>query len=194
MKKMFLSLALALASMPMFADNESKFEVNAGIGMSSVVGSDMDGNGKLAFSYKVGFAYDIAVSNHFSVVPGIDVVNKAFKAEWLDGTVSRIYLQVPVFAAYKFNISDDMKLAVKAGPYVSYGIVGGDIEWESGTTNNIFDSDHNFRRFDAGAIAGVSLEMDALSVGLQYSRGLTKLNEDFSAYNQGFGITVGYRF
>lgn len=187
-------MALTLAAMPMFADNKSRFEVNAGIGMSSVVGSDMDGQGKLAFSYKVGAAYDIAISNHFSVIPGLDIVNKPFKAKFLDGTVGRLYLQIPVFAAYKFNVGDDMKLALKAGPYMSYGIVGGDIEWEGGTSNNIFDSDYNFRRFDAGVIAGVSFEMDVVSISLQYSRGLTKLNEDFSAYNQGFGVTVGYRF
>ena len=190
-------MALALATMPMFADNESKLEVSVGVGMNSVVGSGMDGQGKLAFSYKVGAAYDIAVSNHFSVIPGIEFANNSFKAEWLDGTLNRFYVQVPVFAAGKFNVTEDVKLVVKAGPYVSYGVYGGDLEWDDGKKTNIFDcDDDNFglRRFDFGAVAGVSAEFSSFSIGLQYNRGFYKLHKDFDRFNQGFGVTFGYRF
>ena len=103
------------------------------------------------------------------------------------------YLQIPVFAAYKIPVSDNMKLAVKAGPYVSYGIFGSDIKFKNGATINVFDSDM-FDRFDVGAIAGISLDINQYMVGLEYSRGLKKLDSDVKAYHQAFGLVFGYKF
>lgn len=185
-------VALALTTLTMSAQDDSKFTVKAGVGLSSVVGGDADT--KTTFSYKAGVSYDLGISENFSIIPGIEFATKGYKSDAIDGSISMSYLQIPVFAAYKFNISDGMKLAIKAGPYVSYGIFGSDIEWYSGGKTNVFDSDEGFNRFDAGAIAGVSLDFDQFMVGLEYSRGLIKLDSDISAFNQAFGLVFGYKF
>lgn len=189
MKKIFAMVALALTTLTMSAQNDSKFTVKAGVGLSSIVGSDADGF-KTTFSYKVGVAYDLELSENFSIIPGLEYAAKGYKSDYIDGNIGMSYLQIPIFAAYKFNISDGMKLAIKAGPYVSYGIFGSDIEWYGGGTSNVFD---DANRFDAGAIAGVSLDFDQFMIGLEYSRGLTKLG-DFSQFNQAFGVVFGYKF
>ena len=192
MKKIFAMVALALTTLTMSAQDDSKITVKAGGGLSSVVGSDADT--KTIFSYKVGVSYDLGLSENFFIIPGLEYAAKGYKSDAIDGNISMSYLQIPIFAAYKFNISDGMKLAIKAGPYISYGILGSDIEWYSGGTSNVFDSDNGLNRFDAGAIAGVSLDFDQFMVGLEYSRGLTKLDSDLSAFNQAFGVVFGYKF
>lgn len=192
MKKFFALVVLALTALTVNAQEDSKITVKAGVGMSSVVGSDTDAD-KSIFSYKVGASYDFGISNRFSIIPGLELVNKGFKEDGIDGNINMCYLQIPVFAAYKMPISDNMKLAIKAGPYFSYGLYGSDLEFYGGGSINVFDSEM-FDRFDIGAVAGVSLDFDQFMVGVEYSRGFKKLNSDVSAFNQAFGLVVGYKF
>lgn len=187
-----MMVALALTTLTMSAQDISKWSVKAGVGMSSVVGSHTEAD-KSIISYKVGLSYDFGVSENFSVIPGLEYVNKGFKEDGIAGDINMSYLQVPVFAAYKLPIADEMKLALKVGPYFSYGLFGSDLVSIYGDKINVFDSDM-FDRFDLGAIAGVSLEFNQFAVGVEYSRGLKKLNSDISASNQAFGLVVGYKF
>lgn len=185
-------VALAFATLTMSAQEDSKWTVKAGVGMSSVVGSDADT--KSVVSYKVGVSYDLGLSENFSVIPGLEFANKGFKSDVVDGNISMSYLQIPIHAAYKFPVSDNLKLTVKAGPYVAYGLFGSDIEWYGGGKTNVFDSDGGFNRFDAGVNAGVSVDFDSFTVGVEYSRGLTQLDSDLKQYNQAFGLVFGYKF
>ena len=141
-------VALAFTTLTMSAQEDSKWTVKAGMGMSSIVGSDADT--KSVISYKAGISYDLGLSEKFSIIPGLEFVTKGFKSDAIDGNISMSYLQVPIHAAYKFSISDNMKLSVKAGPYVAYGLFGSDIEWYGGGETNVFDSDGGYNRFDAG--------------------------------------------
>lgn len=192
MKKILVVVTLALMTLTLSAQEDSKITVKAGVGLSSVVGSDADT--KTTFAYKVGASYDFGLSENFSIIPGIELATKGFKSDAVDGNISMSYLQVPIFAAYKFSISDNMKLAIKAGPYVGYGLYGSDIEWYGGGETNVFDSDGGYDRFDVGAIAGISLDFDNFMIGVEYSRGLKKLDSDFSQFNQAFGVVFGYKF
>lgn len=191
MKKLLLMVAIALTTLTMSAQEDSKWTVKAGIGLSSVVG---EANTDAVFAYKIGVFYDYGISEEFSIIPGIEYASKGFKAKSITGNISMSYFQIPIFAAYKFNISDNMKLVAKAGPYVAYGLFGSDILWDGGTETNIFDSDTGYKRFDMGIIAGVSLDFDQFTVGIEYSRGLTKLDSQYKQYNQAYGLTFGYKF
>lgn len=169
---------------------DAKFTLKAGVGLSSLVGGDAEGE-KNAFASKIGIAYDWSFSESFSVLPGLELVNKGTKEEGVDGTINLMYAQVPLLAAYKFNAGNEAKLVLKAGPYVGYGLWGSDIEYEGGGTLNAFDV---CERFSAGLMAGISYDFGQLSVGAEYSRGLTKVIKDTKVYNQAFGVTVGYKF
>lgn len=165
--------------------DESKFAIKAGVGLSSIVGSDT--NTKLTFAYKIGAFYDLGLSKDFAIIPGIEFATKGYKSY---KRISMSYLQIPIFAAYKFNLSDEIKLAIKAGPYISYGLFGSHF----GRDISVFDSDYGFNRFDAGIISGISLDFDQFMVGLEYSHGLIKLDSNYSAFNQAFGLVFGYKF
>ena len=190
MKKLFLMAVLALSALSMSAQEDSKFTFKVGAGLSSFVGSDAEYE-KNAFAYKVGVAYDWTLSENFSILPGLELVNKGTKEEGVDGTINLFYAQVPVLAAYKFNVGDDAKLVLKAGPYAAYGISGSDIEYEDGDTVNAFDL---CERFNAGVMAGISYDFGQFTIGAEYSRGFTKAIKDAKFYNQAFGVTFGYKF
>lgn len=181
---------LALSVLSMSAQEDSKFTLKVGVGLSSLTGSDAEGE-KNAFAYKVGVSYDWTLSDNFSILPGLELVNKGTKVEDIDGTINLFYAQIPVLAAYKFNVGEEAKLVVKAGPYVAYGLFGSDIDYGSGDTENAFDV---CERFNAGVMAGISYDFGQFTVGAEYSRGFTKAIEDVKCYNQAFGVTFGYKF
>ena len=191
MKKYLLMAVLALSALSMSAQEDSKLTVKVGVGLSSVVGSDADT--KNAFAYNVGLFYDLSLSEKFSILPGIELVNKAWKSDAVIGTVNMYYAQVPVLAAYKFNLTNDSKIVVKAGPYASYGIFGSDLEY-GGKSVGVFDSDEGAERFEAGVLAGISYDFAQCSIGAEYSRAFTKMCSGLKQYHQSFGLTLGYKF
>ena len=171
---------------------ESGFSWKAGIGLSSIAGSDNEGF-KSNISYKVGVSYDYAISESFSIEPAALLNNKCFKAEDVTGTINRIFLEVPILAAYKLDLNDNCKLVINAGPYVSYGLLGSDIEWSDGDKSNVFDL---CERFEAGIEAGAKVLFGGMSVGVDFNRALTKAFKEGDAklYSQVIGVTFGYAF
>ena len=192
MKKLLAIVGLALCTMTIYAQEDSKLTVKAGVGLSSITGSEADT--KNVFAYKAGISYDFGITENFYIIPGIELVAKGCKLDGITGDINMTYLQIPVFTAYKFNIFNETKLTIKAGPYLSYGLYGSDIEFFDGTKINAFDSDGGYERFDAGVIAGFDIEFKKFVIGAEYSRGLKKLDSDFKQYNQAYGITFGYKF
>lgn len=192
MKKFLIMVVFALTTLNISAQEESRFNFIAGVGMSSVVGSDADT--KLTIAYKVGLLYDLKAAENFYVIPGIEFVAKGFKSDNVDGAVNMSYIEIPIVAAYKFDIADGMKLVIKAGPYAAYGIFGSDLEFKNGKKINIFDKDDGIKRFDAGALGGIGLEFEQFTIGAEYSRGFIKLDSNYTQYNQAFGLVFGYKF
>lgn len=186
MKKFFLMAALAFSALNMNAQ-KVRFGINAGAGISSLVGSDSEGYGN-AFAYKIGATVDIPTSEHFSFISGVDFINKSFEAA--DENYNRFFLQLPIMAAYKFDMGESSKLTLKAGPYVGYGVVSSDIK---GTNLNIFKDDYH-NQGDYGFKVGVSYDFSHLTVGAEYSRAFRKINDGVKAYNQVYGIMLGYKF
>lgn len=192
MKKVFLLVMLALSTLTVSAQEDSKFTFEIGAGLSKVVGSDADT--KMNFSYMIGATYDLALSENFYIIPGLELINKGFKSDYIDGAVNMYYVQVPILAAYKFDIAENIKLAFKAGPYAAFGAFGNDIQFYNGKTINVFDSDGGYKRFDAGVKGGIAVEVSRFVIGAEYSRGFLKLDSNFKQYTQVFGLVLGYKF
>lgn len=105
-------------------------QVRAGAGISKLQGLSIMEN---RLSYKVGLAVDIPVSGPWAVQPALFFVQKGsnFKGEYgneqivpvtLDNRLS--YFELPVYAAFKINMGQNSQVALKAGPYVAWGVVG----------------------------------------------------------------------
>ena len=190
MKKFLVLMALVCAVLNVSAQEDSKWSVKIGAGLSSWTGSDAE-NVDNAFSYKVGVGYDLNISESFAIEPALMLSNKSVKIGGIDGTINRYFIEVPVLAAYKIALNDNMKLIINAGPYAGYGVFGSDIEWDGGETTNVFD---DCDRFEAGLQAGVKVAFGIFEVGAEYTRAFTKCSSDYKQYTQGFGLTFGYKF
>ena len=183
-------MAFVCSVLNVSAQKDSKFSWKAGIGISNLAGSDNEGL-KTAISFKLGVGYDFAISESFSVEPAAMLTNKGFKIDGFTGYATRYFLEVPVMAAYKMNLNDNCQLVLNAGPFVSYGLFGSDIEWSNEGKTNVFDA---FNRFEAGVGAGVKLAFSRVAVGVDFNRALTKAMDDVNVYSQVIGLTFGYKF
>lgn len=189
MKKILVLLALVCAVLNVSAQEDSKFSWKAGIGLSSITGSDNEGF-KSTISYKVGVGYEMEMSESFSVEPAVMFNNKSFKIEGVSGNINRFFVEVPVLAAYKIDLNDNYKITINAGPYVAYGLFGSDIE-NGEEKSNIFDS---CERFEAGIELGAKIALSDMTVGIDFNRAFTKAIKDGKIYSQVIGVTFGYKF
>lgn len=200
MKKILSVVAFALATLTISAQDNYKFTIKAGVGLASVVGSDADTKVKIAA--KAGFAYDIKLYKGLYLIPEIDFALKGYNTETVnfithDWVVHMAYLQAPIMAAYKCRLKEDRNIVVKAGPYFACGLFGSKATIDGFGFRkevDVFDSDYGCRRFDIGICTGAAFEQGHYTIGLEYSRGLHRLDPDFRQYNQAFGIVLGYRF
>ena len=191
MKKILFVIALMCTVLNVSAQDDAKWSIKVGVGLSGAAGSDSDGL-KSAFSYKAGVGYEFGISENFAIEPALMLSNKAIKDEGIDGTLNRYFIELPIMAAYKIALGDETKLIINAGPVVSYGIFGNDIEWDdSYETTNVFDV---CERFEAGVQAGVKVAFGNLSVGAEFNRAFTKAIKEAKVYSQSFGLTFGYSF
>ena len=183
-------MALVCAVLNVSAQEDSKWTLKAGVGVSNLAGSENIGF-KSAFSIKLGVGYEFAVSESFSIKPAVMLNNKAFKIEGFSGNITRYFLEVPVLAAYKTNLNDNCQLIINAGPYVTYGVFGSDINWGNDEKSSVFDV---CERFEAGIEAGAKVAFDRIAVGVDFNRAFTKAIKDTKVYSQVIALTIGYKF
>ena len=112
------------------------------------------------------------------------------------------YLQLPLYAIYKFNISENLRLYPSLGVYLGYGLNGNiDIKGiEDGVDitkkDDFFNDDNN--RFDVGAGIGFNIQYKKVVFGLGYEQGFMKINkhdfpyDDEDAYNSNVKLSVGF--
>lgn len=131
-------------------------------------------------------------------------VDKGYKVDGEDGeTMNLGYIELPIMAAYRLSIGSGMNLVFNAGPYFGYGVAGtkiatgissnGDIEKENPFKNEL-------NAFEFGLGAGVKLEVEKFTVGIDYETGLTNINQSAKTgttptnHNYTFGVNFGYKF
>ena len=112
------------------------------------------------------------------------------------------YLQMPLYAIYKFNLSEDLRLYPSLGVYFGYGLDGKiDVKGiEDGNDitmkGDFFNDDNN--RFDIGAGVGLNLQYKKVVFGLGYEHGLMKINkydypyEEDNSYNSNVKLSIGF--
>ena len=183
-------MALVCAVLNVSAQEDSKWTLKAGVGVSNLAGSENIGF-KSAFSIKLGVGYEFAVSESFSIEPAVMLNNKGFKMEGYTNYVARYFFEVPVLAAYKTNLNDNCQLIINAGPYVAYGAFGSDLEWGDGGKTNVFDS---CERFEAGIEAGAKIAFGRMAAGVEFNRAFTKAIKDTKVYSQVIALTVSSTF
>lgn len=202
MKKFLLTAVLGMFALAGFS--QVKWDAKVGMSMTNLTG-DMDGDMKIG--YNVGVGMDYAFSEDWSLQSGLNFTGKGAKDEGVK--VKMNYVELPILAAYKFALGENMKFVVNAGPYLAVGLGGkmtvDGADGEEGGDIKLFSKEDGaeealMKRFDLGIQYGIGLEVgEHYLVNLTGQNGfINPLNDkvwgEASTKNMAFSISVGYRF
>lgn len=211
--------------------NKSKVTlgVKAGINISDFTDFSEESANKIGFN--AGITIDYAFSNNFFLLSGLEFYNRKMKYDYddngaslntpfsiPDGTIKAMYLQLPLHAGYRLEVSRDFSVAFHAGPYIAYGLGGriekGDWVYKEGSSEPIhlnefianeaygfrrvhytFGKNGTFDKLDWGIGLGLLFEYQKVGLGINYDFGLqdvSKADNDIKV-RTGY-LTLGYKF
>jgi len=209
-----------------------RFGIKAGLNLSSATVSDAT-NTDLKTGYHIGGTVEYLLSEKFLIQSGLFFSTKGAKIYELNGsdqigggrpdwthTFNELYLELPLYGAYKMNLSRNLNIVLGVGPYFGYGI-GGETEhklnsgiWADGSTerkwntfgDGVFDEGRDWlrgetlKRLDIGIGIGVDLEYRKFILGIGYGHSLKNLAEndyyddDLKYRNNNIQFSIGYKF
>lgn len=201
MKKLRLSLMVAMLAIVTAASAQLNLGVKGGVNMSNFYGQELnDKNAKIGFHAGLSMDYDFAPS--MAIQSGLFFTTKGYsvKGNSLEYTENLMYLQVPVHFAYKQEVTPGTRIVFHAGPYVAYGVAGkrtlkaGTLE---GNSDKIFgDGVLQYKPFDAGLGLGVGAEFGSFLVDVGWDMGLLNISNATSGNvkNQNAYLSLGFKF
>jgi opacity protein-like surface antigen len=181
---------------------QTRIGVTAGLNVSNITGEEESSDYKAGF--QAGVVADFAITENFSIIPELLFSQRGFKGTEDSSTFSATlnYLQLPVNAAYKFDVGSGSKLFIFAGPYIGYGVSASGKIKDNDTGVSVsapvkFGSNENeIKPFDFGIDVGVGYQYEKIFFKLQFNPGFLNLNngDGSSSKNTNFAVSVGYFF
>lgn len=193
MKKFLMTAVLGMFALAGFS--QVKWDAKFGMNFSNMTKID---ESKALPGFTLGVGMDYGFNENWSLQSGLMISSKGFKfkeGDWKD-KYRPIYLDIPILAAYKFNISDNTKFIINAGPYLAIGLGGKNKETDEEDIK-LFDKDgYDWKRFDLGIQYGIGLELsDRYLINLTGQNGfISPVDGGDDPKNMTFSIGVGYRF
>lgn len=198
-----LLLKAALLSIVLFCQHTvvSAQSFRGGVVAGMNVGSVTDCGSRLG--YRIGVKGEYAISKGWYMDAALLLSSKGYKEDVFFGTPDNIvkekcsatYIELPIHAGYKFNVADNVKLLVNAGPYFAYGLFGNAKLNGKKVSGNVFSDYYN--RFDCGVGANAGVEMFGhLQVYAGYDWGLKNISKSSrpDCKNRTFNISCSYIF
>lgn len=183
--------------------------LKVGINLSSISG-DIS-HTKTRFGYNVGVTLDYGFTEDWYLLTGLEYTTKGVNFKNIAGikpSISAAYIQLPIHAGYKLNVSPSSKIGFHAGPYLACGtngkkkLDGPTVEGvdKKGREQSTFEDDI-LKRFDFGLGLGVGAEFGKINVGIGYDFGLINVakNDENDYYdviyrNGNAYFSLGYKF
>ena len=206
MKSRLLSIVLILALSASFAiaqeNPKMSFGILGGVNFQNLNGKLSTGDkleNDMLLGFHGGVNVQIPIAPEFYFQPGVMFAIKGAKKTY---TLSSIeitdeikinYIEMPLNLVYKAALGSGYFM-LGFGPYVAYGISGKQV-FEG---NNItFERGVDYNAFDAGANIFAGYEMaSGIFLQLDTQFGMLDIDPDdnSTAKNTGFGLSLGYRF
>ena len=191
-KLFFMWMAFIGMMMINTAHAQVALQVRAGAGISKLQGLSLM---ESRLSYKAGLAVDIPVSGHWAVQPALYFVQKGSNFSGYYGSEQIVpvtldnrlsYFELPVYGAFKMDLSDEMQLNIKAGPYVAWGVVG---------KAHVSADDMDFHRTFVGELFTDGCDFDGLTT-LNTKSGTTYVagSKAYKNLDAGVGFGVDFRY
>jgi hypothetical protein len=207
-----------------------QFGAKGGLNLSTALVNDASAI-KLRPGYYIGGTVDYLLTPKFELQSGLFLSKQGSIIEDLnsssyDGgtpgwthTFNQLYLQIPLYVAFRKNISNDWDMTIGFGPYFGYGIGGktnkklnngiyGDgstkTEWDT-FGNGIYDESRDWLKgeylnpFDFGAGIKLDVEYKKIIFGIGLETSIIDImnnedDEDLNYRNINIRLSVGYRF
>ncbi len=189
MKKIFLVLAIMMASISAFAQHEpGSLTIQARIGFSA---GDFNNtkDTKARVGMVVGPEFEYTLANRFSLAMGINYSQQGAKQDKYDVTYKMDYLTVPIVA----NFYIVKGLAIKAGVQPGFNVKS-----KMDATTVQADFEDAVKKIDLSIPVGLSYEFRNIVLDARYNFGLTKMFDmnkvDLNSKNLAFQLTLGYKF
>lgn len=198
MKKFLMTVVLGMFALAGFS--QVKWDAKFGMNFSNMT---KDSEAKALPGFHLGVGMDYGFSENWSLQSGLMISSKGYKYDkdvlGADFKARPIYLDIPILAAYKFNISDNTKFVINAGPYLAFGLGGkGKFDVDGAEDIKVFKGEEGMSRFDLGIQYGIGLEIsEHYLVNLTGQNGFIcpwDIDEGDKPKNMTFSIGVGYRF
>jgi hypothetical protein len=206
MKNKILSIALILILSASFAIAQEKSKLSFGIlGGANFqnLNGKLSGGDKLKNDMLLGFHggvnVQVPIAPEFYFQPGVMFAVKGAKntytilgAEFTD-EIKLNYIEVPLNLVYKGALGNGFVM-LGFGPYLAYGISGKQVYKGKSVT---FEKGVDYNAFDAGANVFAGYEMSGgifLQLDTQFGMLDIDPDENSTAKNTGFGLSLGYRF
>jgi len=198
MKKFLMTAVLGMFALAGFS--QVKWDAKFGMNFSNMT---KDSEAKALPGFHLGVGMDYGFSENWSLQSGLMISSKGYKYDkdvlGADFKARPIYLDIPILAAYKFNISDNTKFVINAGPYLAFGLGGkGKFDVDGAEDIKVFKGEEGMSRFDLGIQYGIGLEIsEHYLVNLTGQNGFIcpwDIDEGDKPKNMTFSIGVGYRF
>ena len=194
MKKLVLTMLFGLIALAGYS--QARWDVQFGMNFSNITKAD---DAKMLPGFKLGLGLDYAFTDIWSLKSGLMFESKGYKVD--EDKARPIYMQIPVMAAWKANITDDIKFVANAGPYFAVGL-GGKYKENGGGSAKLFSSDGmNMKRFDLGIQWGIGVELsERYIVNFTGENGFISPFDFPDGYNgdkpknMNFTIGIGYIF
>jgi hypothetical protein len=224
MRKIIITLCLALAALSGTAQNPLSFHAKAGIGTSYFHGKYTGRETKIA--YKAGVGAEYILNRTWSLQSALEFVSIGGKKEieyMGKADINEMYIQLPIMIAARLNLGKDYHASLSAGPYVAIGVGGkssGEINdyasssmsssyrFKIDTFGSMIDGKMGNNRFDAGLAIGLTFDYRRFIIGAEVQVGFVTVNkqlnqmiqEEYGGYdkylpkNFASFFTLGYRF
>lgn len=170
-----------------------KLGVRAGLNASNVSFSSLPDRSE-RFGYHVGIFADVPVLPKFmSLQPEVSFSTKGAGFKFINErqTVDVNYVDLLLPVAFKLAAFD-----LQVGPFVSYLVSKPNFTVYS-DNRVIADA---FKKFDAGLTAGLSYNINKISIGVRYNQGFVNVTQDNAQLFLGNGknavgqVSLGYKF
>lgn len=189
------------------------FQIRGGMNLTNVSAWKNDygfKSGKVRIGYNFGAIADITLGNDVYLQTGLSFTTKGAKVKNLSTTdgnmeakMEAMYIQLPVYFAYKFHFPGNSNLGFAMGPYVAYGVAGKttltSISNMESNKNNSFGNEGLWNRPDVGLGIELQAELPRFVFIIGSDTGFTKiwkrdrLNNDLKVRNNSVYFSIGVK-
>lgn len=206
MKNRLLSIVLILALSASFAiaqePGKISFGILGGVNFQNLNGKISSGDkleNDMLLGFHGGVNVQVPIAPEFYFQPGLMFAVKGAKntttilGSEITDEIKLNYVEVPLNLVYKGALGNGFVM-LGFGPYVAYGISGKEVVQGNSLS---YERGVDYNAFDAGANIFVGFEMASgifLQLDTQFGMLDIDPNENNTAKNTGFGLSLGYRF